>query len=191
MSAHNVFHLLVNTAARHGGRTALFQPVPTSRREAQAEPRYKTCTWNEFRDTARHIALGLYGLGLRKGEIAAIHSETRLEFYLADYGIMALGCLSAGLYTSIPMAEQAGNLRTLRPKAIFIESPKTLKALQTALGDLQLDTHWILLTGTADGVMTLDELCAAGEARNQVGGRCSSIRLRKLRGPNMYVPGST
>ena len=167
MSAQNVFHLLVDTAARHGGRTALFQPVPTSRREAQTEPRYKTCTWLEFRDTARHIALGLYGLGLRKGDIAAIHAETRLEFYLADYGIMALGCLSAGLYTSIPLAEQAGNLRMLRPKAIFVESPKTLKALQTALGDLQLDTHWILLTGTSDGVMTLDELCAAGAARNQ------------------------
>ena len=168
MSAQNVYHLLVDTAARLGSRTALFQPVPTSRREAaQTEPRYKTCTWNEFRDNARHIALGLYSLGLRKGDIAAIHAETRLEFYLADYGILALGCLAAGLYTSIPMAEQAGNLRVLRPKAIFVESPKTLKALMAALGDLQLETHWILLTGTADGVMTLEDLCVAGAARNQ------------------------
>ena len=111
MSAQNVYHLLVDTAARHGSRTALFQPIPTSRREAaHSEPKYKTCTWNEFRDTVRHIALGLYGLGVRKGDIAAIHAETRLEFYLADYGILALGALSAGLYTAIPMAEQAGNL---------------------------------------------------------------------------------
>lgn len=167
MSAQNVFHLLVDTAARLGSRNALFQPVPTSRREAQAEPKYKTCTWVEFRDTARHIALGLYGLGLRKGDIAAIHSETRLEFYLADYGVMALGCLAAGLYTAIPMAEQAGNLRVLRPKAIFVESPKTLKALTGALGDLQLDTHWILLTGSAVGALTLEELCAAGAARDR------------------------
>lgn len=168
MSAQNVYHLLVDTAARLGSRTALFQPIPTSRREAasQAEPKYKTCTWTEFRDTTRLISLALHSLGLQKGDIAAIHAETRLEFYLADYGILALGCMSAGLYTSIPMAEQAGNLRVLRPKAIFVESPKTLKALIAALGDLQIETHWILLTGSAEGAITLDQLIAAGAARN-------------------------
>lgn len=168
MSPRNVYGILDNTAARYGGRTALFQPVPTSRKEAlTAPPKYKTVTWAEFRDTARHIALALEQLGLRKGDVAAIHSETRLEFYLADFGILALGCISAGLYTSIPMVEQAGNLRVLQPKAIFVESPKTLKALQAALGDSKLDTHWILMTGSAEGVMTLDELTKAGAARHQ------------------------
>ena len=167
MSAHNVFHLLASTAARHGSRTALFQPIPTSRREAQAEPKYKTCTWTEFRDSARHIALGLHGLGLQKGDFVAIHSETRIEFYLADYGALALGCIAAGLYTSIPMAEQAANLRVLRPKATIVESPKTLQALQTALGDSPIETHWILMTGSAAGVMTLDDLSADGAARDQ------------------------
>ncbi|HEY3740292.1 MAG TPA: long-chain fatty acid--CoA ligase [Bryobacteraceae bacterium] len=168
MSPRNVYGILDNTAARHGSRTGLFQPVPTSRKEAAtAPPKYKTVTWAEFRDSARHIALALAQLGLRKGDVAAIHSETRLEFYVADFGILALGCISAGLYTSIPMVEQAGNLRTLQPKAIFVESPKTMKALQTALGDAKLETHWILMTGSADGVMTLDELIKAGAARNQ------------------------
>ena len=170
MSARNVFQILVETASKYESRTALFQPIPVSRREAaaQAEPKYKTSTWLEFRDQARHIALGLDGLGLRKGDLAAIHSETRLEFYLADYGVLALGCLSAGLYTSIPMAEQVANLRVLQPKAIFVESPKTLKAFQSALaGGVPIEGRWILMTGSAEGVMTLDELIAAGAARNQ------------------------
>ena len=168
MSARNVFQLLVEAAARYGNRTALFQPIPTSRREAaHAEPKYKTVTWVEFRDQARNIAKGLNGLGLTKGDIVAIHSETRLEFYLVDYGVMALGCIAAGLYTSIPMPEQAANLRTLKPKAIFVESPKTLKTLRSALGDASFDSHWILMTGVDEGVITLDELVAAGAQRDR------------------------
>jgi long-chain acyl-CoA synthetase len=168
MSLRNAFQILADTSGRYGSRTALFQPLPTSRREAQTTPpKYKTVTWAEFRDTARHIALALEHLGLRKGDMVAIHSETRLEFYLADFGILALGCISAGLYTSIPMVEQAGNLRVLEPKAIFVESPKTLKSLLTALGDLRFETNWILLTGTAEGAMTLEDLSRLGAGRNQ------------------------
>lgn len=144
----------------------MFQPLPTSRREAQLAPKYQTLTWAQFRDAARNLALGLESIGVRKGEIVAIHSETRLEFYLADFGIMALGAISAGLYTSIPMVDQVVNVRNLKPRAIFVETPRVMKAMKAALGDYPMETEWILMTGSEVGVMTLAEVQERGAKRD-------------------------
>jgi long-chain acyl-CoA synthetase len=167
-STRNIFQLLIDTANRYPDRGALFQPVPgSSRRESQGDAQYKTLTWAQFRDRARHLALGLDSLGVQQGDFVVIHSETRLEFFVADFAILARGAISAALYTSIPMAEQMANLRTLKPKALFIETPKTRRALESALGDLHLDTHWILMTGSEEGVATMDELIATGARIDQ------------------------
>ena len=162
-SARNIFQLLIDTAAKFPDRTALFQPVPGgSRRDPQAVPQYKTLTWAQFRDSARHLALGLDSIGIQQGDIVVIHSETRLEFFVADFGILGRGAISAALYTAIPMPDQAANLRTLKPKAVIVETAKTRRALQAALGDMHLDTHWIQMTGSEEGITMLDDLIAAG-----------------------------
>ena len=48
------------------------------------------------------IAAGLRSLGIVKGDIVALNSETRLEFYLSDLGIMANGSIAAAMYPSYP-----------------------------------------------------------------------------------------
>lgn len=155
MASRSVFTVLEETVRRFGSQAALHQPIPKS-------GKYQIYTWNEYRDIAREIALGLRSIGIAKGDIVSIFSETRAEFYLADLGVMANGSVSAALYTSYPMADQVRNLRVAQPKAIIVENEKALRALQSALADQPLDTRWILLTGTAPGVMTVEELRASG-----------------------------
>lgn len=159
MSVRNTFTVLEETAAKLGDRPALHQPLPGSRKE---ETKYRTYSWNEYRDIAREIALGLRSLGIRPGDVVAIHSETRAEFYLADFGVIASGATSAAMYTSIALHELAHSLRTMEPKLVLVENPKTMKSLQNELGDLQLDAQWVLLTGECEGIMTLDQLRERG-----------------------------
>lgn len=154
MSARNVFTLLEEAAGKWGAEAALHQPVSKS---------HEVYTWNSFRDAAREIAAGLHKLGLRKGDIAAINSETRAEFYLADFGIMACGCISAALYTSYPPGELVNTLRASTAKLVFVDTPKALKALLTA-GGADLPVQWVLLTGDGDGAMPLAELRELGRA---------------------------
>jgi long-chain acyl-CoA synthetase len=144
-------------AAKLGAAAALHQPLPKS-------SKYQVYTWNDYRDIAREIALGLRASGIGKGDIVTTYSETRAEFYLADIGVMANGSISGALYTSYPMPDQVRNLRMAQPKAMIVENEKSYRALQAALGDTPLDTQWILLTGSAPGAITLDELRARGRS---------------------------
>jgi long-chain acyl-CoA synthetase len=161
--SRNLFTVLEETASRYGERAALFQPVAGSRKDAGLD-KYHSYTWNQFRDYARDAGVGLAALGVQHGDIVAIYSETRAEFYLADFAVMGIGAISAGLYTAVSMPEQAGNLRTAKPAAVIMENPKVLKALRVAMGDLPIDTRWILLTGQDEesGATTWEALLAKG-----------------------------
>lgn len=154
MSSRNVFTLLDEAAAKWGADAALHQPAGKS---------HTVYSWTEFRDAAREIAAGLHKLGLRKGDILALNSETRAEFYMADIGIMAAGCVSAALYTSYPPAELVATLRASTAKLVFVDTPKTLKALLAAGGD-QLNVQWVLFTGEGEGAMPLGALREVGRA---------------------------
>jgi long-chain acyl-CoA synthetase len=164
-AARNLFTVLEETVSQYPDRIALFQPIVGSKKDAaRIEEKYQTYTWTQFRDIAREIGVGLSLHGVGKGDIVAIYSETRAEFYLVDFGILGIGGVSAGLYTAISMEEQALNIRNARPRAIFMETPKAMRALKTALGDLSIDAAWILMTGEDNGALTLDALRAQGRA---------------------------
>jgi long-chain acyl-CoA synthetase len=128
----------------------------------KAAGKYTVYTWNEFRDITREIALGLRAIGIKKGDIVAIYSETRAEFYLVDVGVMAGGCISAALYTSYPMADQVRNLRVAAPKAMIVETPKALAELRQAMGAEPVEAAWIVISGATDGAITLDQLREQG-----------------------------
>jgi len=71
---------------------------------------------------------------------------------------MAAGAIAAALYTSYPIPEQVANLRASDAKAVFVEDPKSMRALLDAAGDHPLSIRWILLTGEAKDTLTLEQL---------------------------------
>ena len=156
MSARTVYSILDQTASRLGRAAALHQPIPKS------EGKYTITSWNGYREAVREIAVGLRSLGVQTGDIVATFSETRAEFYMVDIGVMSNGSISAALYTSYPMADQIRNLRIARPKALIVENLKAMRSLQEAAGSEPLDTIWILITGQAEGALTLDGIREAG-----------------------------
>src|SRR5437764_1084076 len=103
MASETVYALLEEAAGKVGSRPALYQPIPKT-------GKHQVYSWNEYRDIVKEIAMGLRALGIGKGDIVTIYSETRAEFYLADVGVMSNGSISAALYTSYPMHEQVKNL---------------------------------------------------------------------------------
>jgi len=159
MPGRNVFTVLEETASRYGDAPALHQPVGS-----KASRGYRTYSWNEWLRNSREIALGLRSLGLAKGEIVCVLSETRAEFYLADLGIMGAGGVAGALYTAYPMRDLAQNISAVAPAFLFIEDPKTLTELASALESqgLALPKHVILMTGERKGVLSLETLQRLG-----------------------------
>lgn len=159
MTERTVFTVLNDTAARHPDRAALQQPLGGGK--------YQTYTWREYRDIVREVAVGLRVIGIQHGEMVALQSETRAEFYFADLGILCGGAIAAALYTSLPLQEQLTTLRACEARTVFVESPKALAALANAAGANPLNVRWILMTGEAEGVMTLDQVRALGREELQ------------------------
>jgi len=157
MGARTMYAVLEETARTLGKTTALHQPT--------GKGKYRTYTWSEYQRAAEEIACGLRELGVQKGDTVALHSETRAEFYLADMGVLANGSIAAALYTTYPFAEQAKNVRASHAKAVIMEDPKSMQALRAAEGGQALaGLHWILLTGEAEGAITLEQLRAKGRS---------------------------
>ena len=171
MSSRTVYALLEQTAAAHGDKPALHQPM--------GRGEYQKWTWREFQDIVQWTAVGLSTIGAAKGSMIALQSETRAEFYFADLGVMAAGAVAAALYTSVPFADQARAIQFCECKIALVENTKAYRGLTAALGDAARDIRWILLTGGLEDagasvgvelmglhpVMTLAELWEAGRRK--------------------------
>jgi len=150
MGSRTIYQVLEETALLHADELALRQP----RGESDL-----TCSWREYLRAAEEIAAGLRTLGVGRGEVVALNSETRLEFYLADLGIMTNGSIAAALYPSYPVADLIQTIRATGAGVMFVEDPKTLKTLRQAPV-----RQWILLTGEAEGAWSLEQLRERGRA---------------------------
>ena len=148
-----VYNMLDATAEFLGSAPALHQP--------QGGGTYKSWNWIEYRQIAEEVAAGLRSLGVGHGDICGLASETRAEFYLADVGVMTNGSIAAAVYTSLPAADQVKTLRAAEPKAIFVENPKMLQALESA-GLNEVKAQRVLFTGEAENAISLDRLRQLG-----------------------------
>ncbi len=150
--SRTVWSVLEATASKYPEKIALKQP--------QGDGSYRSWTWREYADTVREVAVGLRELGIAKGEIVALASETRAEFYLADLGILTTGAIAAALYTSLPIAEQAKTRAACEARYVFVENDRGRQALEAATAN-KGKFEWILLKGHSDW-MTLDKIRALG-----------------------------
>ena len=149
MTPRTLFQVLEDTARIHGDGPALHQPLEGGG--------YLTYSWNEYCRAAEEIAAGLGALGIGKGEVVALDSETRLEFYLADMGILAAGSISAALYPNYPIPDLIRTIEATGATAVFAENPRVFEMLRGASV-----RRWFLLTGEAPGALSLADLRQLG-----------------------------
>jgi len=154
MAERTVFRVLEEAAEVFGYAPALHQPYTEG-----GNRKLRSLNWVEYRDAVAEVAAGLRTLGIGKGDIVALDSETRLEFYLADLGIMANGSIAAALYPNYPAKELVRTVQACDAKALFAEDPKTLEQFQRT--PLQ---RRFLLTGEAQGAITVDQLREFGRS---------------------------
>jgi long-chain acyl-CoA synthetase len=152
--ATTVPQLLRNAAQLHGERMALRQPRGKT---------VQTWTWNEYLQAAEEIAAGLRALGIGHGDHVAVCSETRAEFYLLDQGILMNGSVCGALYPSYPPDELKKTIANADARVLFVEDPKMLAKLSDAPVE-----RVILMTGTAEGVTTLEDLRKHGRFAAEV-----------------------
>jgi len=94
-------------ATIHGQDTlpTLFRHVVVTRADqvAMREKRlgiWRSISWREYGEKARHVGLGLVALGLRPKDVVAIAAENCPEWLYTDLGALSVGAITNGIYTT-------------------------------------------------------------------------------------------
>ncbi len=122
-------------------------------------------TWSQVGDRARAIAAGLHRMGIGLEDRVAILSSTRLEWVLADLGIMCAGGATTTVYPTTGAEDTVYILRDSGSKVLIVEDSE--QATKVAGADLPDLTHIVVIDGPVQDdsdrpQMTLAELESIG-----------------------------
>jgi long-chain acyl-CoA synthetase len=109
---------------------------------------WASLTWSEARHDVRSVALGLAALGLRAEERCAILSSTRVEWVLADLGILCAGGATTTIYPSSTAEECAHVLADSGARVCFAEDDAQVAKLAACRDALPALARVVVFDGT-------------------------------------------
>ncbi len=145
----------------------------TPDREAFRYPvaeQWRSMTWREAGERVRAMAAGLLALEIGRQERVGIVCNTRVEWILADLGILSAGAATTTVYPSSTAEECGFILADSGTKIAFVEDSGQLAKLQAHRQELPELRTIILMDGAIPGpnsdgwVLTLSDLEARGAA---------------------------
>ncbi len=125
-------------------------------------------SWAQYAENVRHVALGLYNLGVKRGDHVSIIGENKPEWLFSALGTMSIGATFVGIYTTNPATEceyVAGHSESVvyicedeeqcDKALVFRERTPTLKKI--VVWDMEGLKHY-----KDDMMMSFDDLMAQG-----------------------------
>ncbi len=160
--------------------------------------RWESLTWRQALERIRTVACALLAKGVEPEQRCAILSSTRVEWVLADYGVLCAGGATTTIYPSSTPDECAYILADSGSAVAFAEDDEQVQKLASRRDRIPAVRHVVTFTGrpSADGwVMTLEQLMERGRQFDAAHPRRFEERARSLR-PDMlatliYTSGTT
>ncbi|MFI9829407.1 AMP-dependent synthetase/ligase [Streptomyces sp. NPDC051913] len=142
-------------------------PVPPASGEGPDE--WKSLSWGQTAERVYAIAAGLIELGVQPEQRVALSSSTRVEWILADLGILCAGAATTTVYPQTNAEESAFIVSDSESRVLFAENAEQLAKAVDKRAELPELTHVVVIDAegveTGDWVLTLAELEARGAAR--------------------------
>ena len=115
-----VTHMFRETVARHGAQTAA-----TFKRDDS----WVNMTWSEVDTIAQRVAGGIVELEIEPNARFGVSSNTRVEWILADLGILMAGCTTVPIYQSSTADDTAYIINDAELQGIFVEDESQITKL--------------------------------------------------------------
>jgi long-chain acyl-CoA synthetase len=155
------------TTARTLGEVAL-GAARRHRGDALRAPARPPVSYEELGHAVREIAGGLAALGVESGDRVGILGGTVPEWTLSDYGALCSGAVVVPVYHTNSPEECEYVLSHAGVKVLILEDAKQAAKIAKVRANLPELEQLVVMTGTADGALTLEELrrkgAGAGEA---------------------------
>ncbi|MEU5535873.1 AMP-dependent synthetase/ligase [Streptomyces sp. NPDC020362] len=141
-------------------------PVPSA--SGQGPDDWKSLSWGQAAQRVYAIAAGLIELGVQPEQRVALASSTRVEWILADLGIMCAGGATTTVYPQTNADESAFILSDSESRVLIAEDAAQLAKAVEKRGELPALTKVVVIdpagVETDDWVITLTELEQRGAA---------------------------
>lgn len=98
--------------------------------------KWNPVTWGEVDRRVERIAAGLRALGVQTGDRISIMGNTRLEWTLADLGVLRAGGVSVGIYHTLSEEQIAYILKDSGSTVLFVENRALSEKVQSRLAEL-------------------------------------------------------
>jgi long-chain acyl-CoA synthetase len=98
----------------------------------KADGRWQSQSWREVGDQVAALAFHLSRMGLNPGDRVALVSENRPEWFIADMGIMAAGCVTVPTYTTNTERDHLHILDNSGARAVIVSSAKLARTVMAA-----------------------------------------------------------
>ncbi|MFF7181429.1 AMP-binding protein [Streptomyces sp. NPDC008121] len=162
----SVATLFLERVARTPDAEAYRYPVPAA--SGQGPDDWKSLSWEQAAERVYAIAAGLIDLGVRSEERVALASATRVEWILADLGVMCAGAATTTVYPQTNAEESAFILSDSESKVLIAEDAAQVAKARERRAELPGLHHVVVIdpTGveTDEWVLTLADLEARGKA---------------------------
>ncbi|MER5380070.1 AMP-dependent synthetase/ligase [Streptomyces sp. NPDC002688] len=140
-------------------------PVPAS---GEGPEDWKSLSWAQAAERVFAIAAGLIELGVQPEQRVALASSTRVEWILADLGILCAGAATTTVYPQTNAEESAFILSDSASKVLIAEDAAQLAKAREKRAELPELTRVVVIdpegVETDDWVLTLTELETRGAA---------------------------
>ncbi|WP_324784325.1 AMP-dependent synthetase/ligase [Streptomyces sp. H51] len=134
-------------------------PVPPA--SGSGPDDWESLTWAQSAERVYAIAAGLIELGVQPEQRVALASSTRLEWILADLGIMCAGAATTTVYPQTNADESAFILSDSESRVLIAENAEQLAKAEQKRAELPELTHVVVID--ADGVETGDRVLSLAE----------------------------
>ncbi|MGW6965824.1 AMP-dependent synthetase/ligase [Streptomyces zaomyceticus] len=162
----SVATLFLERVERTPDAEAYRYPVPAASGAGPDE--WKSLSWGQAAERVYAIAAGLADLGVQAEERVALASATRVEWILADLGVMCAGAATTTVYPQTNAEESAFILSDSESRVLIAEDAVQLAKAVERRADLPNLRHVVVIDATGvesdgDFVLTLAELEARGK----------------------------
>ncbi|MEU6809733.1 long-chain fatty acid--CoA ligase [Streptomyces sp. NPDC046831] len=193
----SVAALFLDRVAASPDAEAYRYPVPPASGEGPDE--WRSLSWAQAGERVHAIAAGLIELGLQPEERVALASSTRVEWILADLGIMCAGAATTTIYPQTNAEESAFILSDSESRVLIAENAAQLAKALEKRAELP-DLHHVVVVDadgveSGDWVLTLAELERRGAAYLETHPELIKERVGAIAGDQLatliYTSGTT
>jgi long-chain acyl-CoA synthetase len=129
---------------------------------------WRSLTYSRVACLVCKLALGLYSMGLRKGDRIAIWSENRPEWNIADLATLSIGAIDVPIYTNQSRSQVDYIMRDSGARAIFTSASFLGESirLKESLPSLQLIISFDESPGLCETAISAAQVMERGQALN-------------------------